>query len=326
MDEKLLEIVTQFDCYVKNTYRGRGGIVCNTDKGLMILKEFHSSAGKLMDEYELKKQLIEQNFTFVDQHIKTKKGTFFAEDRYHTIYVMKQCYEGKECDIRSKEDIRVIGLNLANFHQTVRKVNVSERLKQQYTPLEQVLEKRTKELKRAKLHMETSMKKGVFEHLYMKSFPPFFEQAKKALDVYKNIISQEHLQIGICHGAYNQHHVIRTEFGVATINFEHFCYQNQLFDLHQILRKVMEKNEYDWEYGRELLKGYEELLPLSQEEYHCLYALLQYPDKYFKIANHYNSKRKAFISPKDVEKLEDVIDQNKKKEQFLQEYENKYLI
>ena len=51
----------------------------------------------------------------------------------------------------------------------------------------------------------------------------------------------------------------------------------------------------------------------------------EFHDKYFKIANHYNSRRKAFISPKDMEKLVDTIEQNKKKEEFLEWYQAEYL-
>ena len=78
MDEKLLEIIDQFDLNVEHTYRGRGGTICVTASGTKILKEFHSSAGKLMDEYELKQYLRSEGFYFVDQHIKNKQGTFFA--------------------------------------------------------------------------------------------------------------------------------------------------------------------------------------------------------------------------------------------------------
>lgn len=326
MDEKLLEILSQFDCCVKSTYRGRGGVLCSTDRGTMILKEFHSSAGKLFDEYELKKQLIEYQFTLVDQHIKTKKGGFFAEDRYHTIFTMKQFFDGKECDLHNREEIKEAGINLALLHRATRKVEVSNRLQQQYIALDEVLERRTRELKRAKLYMESSTKKGNYEHLFLTYFLCFFEQANCAKKHYERIVKKEKLHVGICHGAYNQHNIIQAEKGIATINFEHFSYQNQLFDLHQILRKVIEKNGYTWELAESLLEGYREVLPLKQEEYQCLFALLLYPDKYFKLSNHYNSRRKSFISPKEVEKLEEVIEQNKKKEIFLKEYESQYQI
>lgn len=326
MDEKLLEILDQFDLHVKNTYRGRGGTICVTENGTTILKEFHSSAGKLADEYELKKNLRAEGFCLVDQYVRNKQGTFFAEDRYHTVYIMKEFYEGRECEIRNVSDVRIAGRNLALFHKTARKIPVSVRAKKQYSPLPFLLEKRTRELKRAKTYMESTMKKGEFEHLYIKSFQTFFEQAKEALSICDRIGAKgEESALGICHGEYNQHNIIKTEKGIATINLEHFCYQNQLLDLHHFLRKAMEKNGYHKEFAQKILMGYSGIKPLDEKDYQFLYLLLLYPDKYFKIANHYNSRRKAFISPKDMEKLVDTIEQNKKKEEFLEWYQAEYL-
>lgn len=326
MDEKLSEILEQFDIDIKSTYRGRGGTICITEDGTKILKEFHSSAGKLADEYELKKNLIEEGFGLVDQHIKNKQGTFFAEDRYHTVYIMKGFFEGRECDIRSMVDVKIAGKNLACFHQATSKIPVSDRAKKQYQSIPFLLEKRNRELKRAKNYMEDAPRKGDFEHLFLKAYPLFFRQAAKALDIAKQQEeSKFYKRNGICHGEYNQHNIIKTEQGIATINLEHFCYQNQLLDLHQFLRKTLEKNRYQKAFARQVLEGYVQVQPLEQNDYECLYHLLLYPDKFFKIANHYNSSRKAFISPKDMEKLSDTIEQNRKKEEFLVWYQKEFL-
>lgn len=326
MDEKLLEIIAQFDIDVEHTYRGRGGTICVTPSGTKILKEFHSSAGKLMDEYELKKYLRLEGFERVDQHVKNKQGTFFAEDRYHTIYIMKEFYEGRECEIRNTSDIKLAAKNLAQFHTIASTAPVGQRAKNQYYPLPLLLDKRTKELKRAKTYMENSLKKGEFEYLYMRSYEEFFEQAREAIAICKELGEDlEQTRLGICHGEYNQHNVIKTDKGIATINFEHFCYQSQWLDLHQFLRKALEKNQYQIEIAEKIIEGYSQIRLLSKKDYRFLHLLLLYPDKYFKIANHYNSRRKAFISPKDMEKLVDTIEQNKKKKAFLSWYQQKFL-
>lgn len=326
MDDKLAEVIEQFDLDIRSVYRGRGGTICVTEEGTKILKEFHSSAGKLIDEYELKKYLIARGFALVDQHQKNKQGTFFAEDRYHTVYIMKDFYEGRECDIRSIIDVKLAGKNLAHFHQAAGKVPMSNRIEKQYQPLSYLLEKRLRELKRVKNYMENARKKGDFEYLFLKEYKIFLEQANKALNLCREQEQNaKKSKFGICHGEYNHHNLIKTEQGIATINLEHFCYQNQLLDLHQFLRKTMEKNQYQQEFAKAVLDGYEQVDPLEQSDYQCLYYLMLYPDKFFKIANHYNASRKAFISPKDMEKLSDTIEQNRKKEQFLAWYQREFL-
>ena len=327
MDEKLASVLEQFDIEVRNMYRSRGGFVCITDRGTMILKEFHSSAGKLNDEYELKKNLRERGFSLIDQHIQNKQGTFFAEDRYHTVYTMKEFYEGKECDIRNGYDGKMAAKNLAKFHKIASQVEISQRARSQYQTLPMLLNKRTNEIRRANNYMTKTIKKGDFEHLYIKSYEMFFEQAKEAMSICEQLGEEKEKQcLGICHGEYNQHNVIKTEQGIATINLEHFCYQNQFLDLHQFLRKALEKTQYDKEIAKKILSGYSQEKPLEKEDYEILYLLLLYPDKYLKIANHYNGRRKAFISPKDMEKLQDTIEQNKKKELFLHWYQKEFSV
>jgi hypothetical protein len=56
-----------------------------------------------------------------------------------------------------------------------------------------------------------------------------------------------------------------------------------------------------------------------------LYCLLQYPEKYWKLANQYMNHRKSFLSPKLTEKLKEAVRLQEKKEKFLSEFRLKYL-
>ncbi len=48
-----------------------------------------------------------------------------------------------------------------------------------------------------------------------------------------------------------------------------------------------------------------------------LKLLLAYPDKFWKLANYYYNSRKAWIPDKHLEKLENLISQQKKRKEFL---------
>ena len=67
----------------------------------------------------------------------------------------------------------------------------------------------------------------------------------------EHMSSQSHM--GFCHGNYNQHNVIFTKKGIATIHFEQFYYGNQMLDLYQFMRKVLEKNGYEMGVAKEIL-------------------------------------------------------------------------
>jgi spore coat protein I len=106
----------------------------------------------------------------------------------------------------------------------------------------------------------------------------------------------------------------------ALVHFERFTKGNQLNDLYQFTRKAMEKNHFELELLTRLLLAYDEVIPLSKEDYRYIYILFSYPEKFWKIANGYYNTNKAFLSPKYVEKLQNVIWQEEEKREMLKEY------
>ena len=62
MNDKYRELLEQYDVKVLSTFRSRGTFQCETDQGLALLKEYHSSLRKLAIEYEWKEKLAEAGF------------------------------------------------------------------------------------------------------------------------------------------------------------------------------------------------------------------------------------------------------------------------
>ena len=56
---------------------------------------------------------------------------------------------------------------------------------------------------------------------------------------------------------------------------------------------------------------------LSDARLNYLKLRLAYPEKFWKIANHYYNSRKSWIPDKNMEKLQILIGQEEKKEEFL---------
>lgn len=164
-------------------------------------------------------------------------------------------------------------------------------------------------------------RRNTFEKLFLKVYGDFHSQGQRCVsmlkegngfveDVYKS-------HYGICHGSFNQHNVIMGKDGIAIVHFERFSRGNQLNDLYQFSRKVMEKNEYDYELLNDILKAYDKAIGLTLKDYKYLYILFSYPEKFWKIANGYYNSSKVFLSPKYVEKLEAVICQENDKKEML---------
>lgn len=107
----------------------------------------------------------------------------------------------------------------------------------------------------------------------------------------------------LCHGDYNQHHVLLSREGTAITDFGRCHYGVQTGDLAHFFRKILEKQNWDKVYGNAMLREYGRVRPLSGEEQEDLRVRLSYPEKFWKLADHYYGSRKSWIPEKNVEKL-----------------------
>ena len=105
MNDKYRELLEQYDVKVISTFRSRGTFQCETDQGLALLKEYHSSLRKLAIEYEWKEKLSEAGFSLTDRYFISKENSVVVYDRYHTPFVLKHYFPGRECDLHSETDV-----------------------------------------------------------------------------------------------------------------------------------------------------------------------------------------------------------------------------
>lgn len=195
--------------------------------------------------------------------------------------------------------------------------------------IQKTFDRHNKQLQKIRRFILRVKRKNSFENLFLQVFGDFYTQGLECVkllsenkDRYGTDAIKNHW--GICHGSYNQHNVILNPQGEAVVHFEHFSRGNQLNDLYQFARKVMEKNHYDRALLNCMLMEYNKIIPLTRADYGYMYVLFSYPEKFWKIANSYYNTNKAFLSPKYVEKLEAVIVQEEEKKQLLQQFEKEY--
>ena len=63
MQEYELNVLEQYDVEVSGTRKTRGAVLCDTDRGLMLLKEVKVSKRRIPALYELHEYLLEQGYT-----------------------------------------------------------------------------------------------------------------------------------------------------------------------------------------------------------------------------------------------------------------------
>ena len=111
-----LSTLTQYGIEVKSSSRTRGALVCRTEQGILLLREFHGSEKKLLFQQEVLKKLSQEG-CLVDTYIENQEGSLVTRDKDNIPYTLQNWYEGRECDTKSREDIIRSVQILARVHK-----------------------------------------------------------------------------------------------------------------------------------------------------------------------------------------------------------------
>ncbi len=326
MSEKLAEVFESYDMTVYKVMRGRESNVLKTDKGVRQLRKLTVGESRLNTEWRFKDALCCAGFDSIDRCILNESGELIAYDRYNNPYVMREYVEGQEVNLTNQDEVDLAVQNLAKLHIKGQEIF---RNTEQDVHVRHVcsFKKRNQELKRVYAFIMRQHQKKSFEELYLNSFKYFYGQAEnceKNFDV--GIMEDIKPHIGYCHGMYNQHSILvyddNEETKIFTTSFDKFHVGNQLADLYHFLRKAVEKNNYSFQVAVRILKTYSDICPLSNRDIEYIYILYAYPEKFYKVSNQYINTAKNWISPKMLEKLCKIIDDEEKKQKILMQLKN----
>ena len=330
VNDRSVSLLDNYDIEVLRTWKGRGAVLCETRQGILILKEYAGHAEKSVFQDALL-QLIQNNgFRNVETIIKNKENQLLTQDQDGTCYILKTYFEGRECNVRDREECATAMRILSRLHKAS---GADERLPGERFSFTagREFEKHNKELRRVRKFLKEKGQKTDFELYLMKAYDYFFNLALQITEEYRfygedgESLKKENGQI-ICHGDYQHHNLIFTAEGLNIINFEKCVQDSPVRDIYLFMRKLLEKSGWSQTMGFELLKSYEEEKELKKEEYRQLYYRLAYPEIFWKIVNFYYNSGKAFIPGKNMEKLEKVMEQEKGKQDFLNRFKERYML
>lgn len=322
MNDRAISLLENYDFTVLKTYKTRGAFVCETDKGMKILKEYQAPVSKLELMDVLLKNVPEEAEVFVERLIADKEGKFLSYDREGMGYVLKDYYEGRECSPREAGDLKLAMESLAYLHQVLFYPKEAEMPQVVRYDLESDIVRQNRGLKRIRNFLRGRGQKNEFELQLMACYNLFLE---KAMEVERRVQREDfsdfynYVEVSrqFAHGDYQYHNVLFGKRKTAIIHFEKCQWDSRVRDIALFLRKTLEKTDWNVELGIKLLEEYERISPLTESEKHQLFYRLAYPEKFRKIANFYYNSNKAFLSGQYIGKLQNIIRQESLKTEFL---------
>ncbi len=309
MYDRGLSVLEQYGLNVKSSYRGRGALLCQTQIGLVMIREFAGSAKKLQRQWELLQKLEESCPHPVDQILANQEGSLVSVDKEGISYVVRKWYEGRECDARSRDDILKGVAALGTIH---RSMHLEPDADYCQISLAEEYERHNRELRKIRKFIRTKRRQNPFEQRYLENVQWFLERGEEALarlraSGYEKLRQEAFARGDVCHGEYNQHNVLFGEERLAITNFDKFHYDTQVADLYCFMRKILEKNGWSRQLAQEMIETYGQANGMTDIQYENLKIRFLYPEKYWKLANYYYNHNKAWVSEKNIEKITKLI-------------------
>lgn len=327
MNEKALPVLEQYDFKIKGTKRVRGSYYCETDKGLMLLKEYDNSKGKLEILEKLANHLEECGMV-TDRVFRNKEGELISQGPDGGFYILKKWYEHRESEPEDEDDIVKGAGALARLHthtKDLRGVFSEEDIIPQGRDFRETFKKHNREILKVKRYVEKLKNKSDFEFDLKREIDIYYEQAllaEKSLnaDEYEKLARKALENKTLCHGNSQYHNIIMVGEIPVIVNFIRININLQIYDLYIYLKKCMEKNDWDIALADKILEKYQKINSISNEEMEILKVLFVYPEKFWKIVNSYYNSNKAWLSEKNKEKLEKFRQQKNQREEFLVQF------
>ena len=312
------QVLEKYNLGQASVSKGRQMLLCEAEGRLQALKIFHGKMAKAQLLYQLGEYLNAQGM-YTDGLIRTMEGELWAQGADGVVYTLHRWYRGRECEVKNRADILHAVACLARLHRTVRMFQPEGDLvcRLREPPLSEY-ERHNRELCQIRNFMRRKKKKNEYERLFMESFPVFYQQCQM-VSQFLDEAGDPKGTIGICHGNFNQHNILFGNDRYAILNFERTGYGIQVMDLCNFMRKILEKHNWDKGLGLAMIREYEKSCPLTPGDRIQMYCRLAYPEKFWKLANHYSASRKVWISGQSREKLKKEIRQNDSRCRYLGE-------
>jgi len=316
---------SKYGLNIKSSIPVRDGFILITSNGKLLCKETHSKIDRILFVHGAKEHLSNNGFKNQDYYLCADSG-----EPYIIIdgkcYIISYVVDGKECDFEDTNDIKRASNLLAKMHlasigyiQTEGSLVIDElgRLPSSFS-------KRLREIKR--MEKIASRRRSNFDYMYLEYCNYFYEMGKDALDyilspIYDKLVVDTRACKSICHNDLTYSNIILNDNKESLINFDFCSYELKVYDLANFIRRRMRKCNWDICEAKIITDEYRRVNELTAEDFYVMKIMLQFPQKFWRVANKYYNSSRSWAQRVLVDKLDDAIEEIEYHKKFLEDYE-----
>lgn len=281
-------------------------------KGQICIKKVGYGIDRLIFIHNAKEYLIKNGFEFIDRFYPSTEGNPYIVLN-EEVFVAVDWINGRECDFKKQDDVRIASQTLANFHNGIEGFTPlsGARSRDELGLLPSTLKKRSEELLRLKKVAQKSRNR--FDFLFIDNVDFFVKKSYSSMEfihshAYLRVVEKAKERKEYCHRDYSFHNLsFDSNENLHLQNFDYFCAEVKIYDVASFLRKIM--GEYNWnvDVALRVVNWYDTISKIDKDEIAVLGALMEFPQKFWRIANRYYNSRRTRPENGFYNKLMDVI-------------------
>lgn len=326
MQEINKEITDMYGIEIKSIVPFKDASLVTCDKGRKVLKKTDLTPDRILFIHEAKEHLIKNNFSNIDRYLCTLEGEPYVtigENRYYIIDFV----EGRECNFDSKADTAKAAAMLGAFHKATKGFVQphGSRSKDDLGKLPCYFVKRLDEIK--KLKKIAKRGKSRFDYLFLQYVDYFYALGENSISSlasskYSELVENTRSQGIFCHHDYTHNNIIFNESGTWVINFDYCCFELKIYDIANLIRRKMRKCYWNVDDAKTIIEEYRRVEDICNDEIHVMKIMLQFPQKFWRVANKYYNSRRSWSEKSYVSRLQEVIDELEHHKKFMESYDS----
>lgn len=294
-----------------------------TDDGKKVLKITDSSK-KRVNFIDKSLKIIEQEYPSVlkyTRNINKDILTLWKDNKY----VLLDMEEGREATFTNPVEVELCAKAIAKLHIASKNAlnyyskedindnsgkNLIGRMKDEYTTLSQLQE-----------FVGRYKYKNEFDDLFLKHVDKAKEELVKTIDEIKNsnyesMLSNKENMV-LCHNDLAHHNFIIDGDKVNIIDFDYCAIDLRIVDIYGYIMKVIKNLAYNEEMIELIIKSYNEVSRISEEEIKILKKLMNYPKDFITISIEYYLKQKRWDEEVFLSRLKNKLEIDKFRTELL---------
>jgi spore coat protein I len=307
---------------IKSISPYRDAYIISTSNGKKLLKNTVLSPDRILFIHAVKEHLFQKGFRNTDRYLCTVEGVPFSAIG-NNICTVSDVMDGRECNFDDVNDVISAAKLLASLHKASKgfKAPLGCKTRDELGKLPSYFTRRLEDLKRLK---NVARKEGSrFDYLFLKYFDYYYKLGELTIfqinnSRYGQLVEKARNEGVFCHHDYTYHNIICSENRTSVINFDYCCYELKVYDLANFIRRKMRKCNWGIDQAKIIIDGYCAIEEISRDEFEILKIILQFPQKYWRVANKYYNSKRSWTEKSYLSKLQEVIDEMEYHKQFIE--------